>query len=241
MFSYVITHRSSTNDRKRNLDYLIEYITNTFTGVEIIVVEQDNEERYFNGKCVKVFIRDGGLFSRSKCLNEGFNKATHDKILFADNDLLIPVDQINDSLILLDSYECVNPYTDVRDMSEADTINVIRTNDIHNIRNYSNRGGIVFSGGACFFTREGYARIGGYDEEFIGWGGEDNACSHKIHNVLKHIQIDGYCLHMHHDRTQSNELHSHYTNNISYLNKIMSMNASELVILGDVKRKIHGW
>lgn len=241
MFSYVISHRTSTEDRKRNLDYLISYINNNFENVDIIVVEQDSEEKYFNINCRKVLFKDNGPFKRSACLNIGYNNAKFNKILFADNDLLIPRDQIIESLNRLDEYDSVNPYEKVRDMDEYSTIQLINVDNFSAISSYSERGGIVFSGGACFFTREGYAKIGGYDEEFIGWGGEDNACSHKIEYLLTSYEIKGHCWHMSHSRVMSNEVHPDYNNNIIYLNKLISMNIGELIKECEHKRKTHGW
>ena len=240
-FSYVIPHRTATADRKRNLDYVISYINNNFKDAEVIVVEQDTEERYFNRGCTKVLYPNSGPFRRSACLNIGYTKAKYDKIIFADNDLLIPHEQIREALLKLDTYEAVNPYKNVRDLQEDITNELVKADNFEVLTSYTEREGVVFSGGACFFTKEGYAKIGGYDEEFIGWGGEDNACTHKIEQLLKHCEVDGHCWHMNHSRNLSNEVHNDYNNNLLTLRKIESLTGDELIKFCDEKRLNHGW
>jgi len=240
-FSYIMPHRASTPDRERNLNYVISYLRNNFKNVEIIVVEQDEVEKFHNPLCNKILLKDSGPFKRSACLNLGYSHAKNKKIIFADNDLLIPHEQIREALRLLDEYDAINPYKTVRDLPEDLTIKVTVVDNFSVFTRYSERGGVVFSGGACAFTKEGYAKIGGYDEEFIGWGGEDNACTHKIFNMLKYCEVDGYCWHMNHDRGSSNNFHKDYNNNLEALAHIESLTGKKLVTFCKSRRKSHGW
>lgn len=240
-FSYIIPHRTSTPDRERNLNYVISYLRNNFKNVEIIVIEQDDVEKFHNKDCKKILMKDSGPFKRSSCLNLGYMNAKYNKLIFADNDLLIPHEQIRESLRLLNEYDAVNPYKNVRDLPEDLTARLVVVDHFSILTKYHERGGVVFSGGACCFTKDGYLKIAGYDEDFVGWGGEDNACTHKIFNMLTYCEVDGYCWHMHHDRTISNNLHNDYENNLKILSKIESMSKRQLNMYCINKRKKYGW
>jgi predicted glycosyltransferase involved in capsule biosynthesis len=55
-------------------------------------------------------------------------------------------------------------------------------------------------GGTTIFKKEALEKIGGWPEEFFGWGAEDDAMSIKVKLFLKWKECDNICYHLFHER-----------------------------------------
>lgn len=157
--------------------------------IECIVVEQDSIIRiqsYLPEWVRYIFQRtDGGKgnYNRSAAFNLGARSAQGGVLLLHDNDMIVPTSYCYDILKLIEEgYQALNTKRFVFYLSEEDTKRVQTSLESINssvplyiVQNLE-------AGGSMAITKEAYFDIGGMDEDFVGWGGEDNEfwrrCSH---------------------------------------------------------------
>ena len=88
---------------------------------------------------------------------------------------------------------------------------------------------INICGGMTIFRRSSYLSIGGYNEDFIGWGGEDDYQAIKVKTLLKWYELPGRCYHLFHEREAPDM--KWYQRNIQLLNKLRDMKPDEMTKL----------
>lgn len=114
-------------------------------------------------------------YCRSWAFNVGVKQARGSVLVLHDNDMLVPADYASQILVRVDrGYEVVNLKRFIFYLNESHTKSI-----------FSGRASLLEeapeaivqnleAGGSVAITRDAYERIGGMDESFIGWGGEDN-------------------------------------------------------------------
>ncbi|MCH2177110.1 MAG: galactosyltransferase-related protein [Lentisphaeria bacterium] len=147
---------------------------------ECIVVEQDNKPQIQDNLpgWVRYVFDDLPLpdmpYSRSAAFNTGAAIAEGDVLIFHDNDMLIPefyASYINK--YLTSGLEVIQPKRFIFYLDEETTLEVFKTSCLSGAQPeyvIENLDG----GGSFGITRKAYYEIGGMDEDFVGWGGEDN-------------------------------------------------------------------
>ncbi|MCZ6675179.1 MAG: galactosyltransferase-related protein [Verrucomicrobia bacterium] len=178
--SFIIGHRGS--ERLPILLAMLKSIGGqTGCHIECIVVEQDNNEiikehlpdwvRYiYTPLPVKEM-----CYSRSWAFNVGSKVARSPFLIFHDNDMLVPAIYAKDlfhyyqrgfdfinikRFIFYLSNGCSKAFAETGDFSKKPEFDAIVQN--------------LEAGGSFGAGRQAYFDIGGFDERFIGWGGEDN-------------------------------------------------------------------
>lgn len=227
---YIILHRdrSTNKDRSRNLFAVIKHIK-TEIDIPILVVEQDSS---INMELCKKLLDDGiqyqfiynpGLFNRSWGYNCAINFTRYKKLILADNDLVLDNHDLLLGLDHLKKYNIVKPFNKVYDLDSDATINCINLNEYYQTDTSRNRINLT-AGGLLMITRETFLKVGGYDERFEGWGGEDDEMTlhlwKYIHNneITLH-QLTGNLFHLYHDRSLYDSwIQPNYKNNYSYIN-----------------------
>lgn len=220
---YVLLHRDSKDpSRKRNLLYTINYVKSL--GFLVLVIEQDKEP--FNETSCKDlgveygFIYNPGLFNRSWGFNCFRNFITCDKVILADNDIILDRNVLLSLEMLLDNNDVVRPFNGVvNHYDENDTNEFIASGKVTNKQNFVN----IFnmSGGVCSFRVDSfYDKIKGFDERFEGWGGEDDEMHyHLSKSGLKISSFSNIGIHLYHTRNNNDgNWHNHYQQNVSYIN-----------------------
>lgn len=149
--------------------------------VECIVVEQDVESQL--GPYLPAWVRlvhtpppSADLpYCRSWAFNIGAQHARSAVLVLHDNDMLMPQDYAAWILQrIAQGYEAVNPKRFIFYLSQE-----------HSQAFFAGQAGLLAQppevivqnlegGGSVAISRDAFARIGGMDESFIGWGGEDN-------------------------------------------------------------------
>jgi glycosyltransferase involved in cell wall biosynthesis len=130
-----------------------------------------------------VFIRHDGPFERARALNVGAAVAPSDLALWLDNDLLIPPDFVVRAAEELRRRELdyLIPYSRIDYLSEYDSEKLraggADPRQCRPVRSLTP--GDMVSGGAGLVRLAFLRRHGGIPEGFRGWGGEDNAWTHK--------------------------------------------------------------
>lgn len=149
--------------------------------IECIVVEQDRECKlvdYLPRWVRHVHQKTGSLdeqYNRSAAFNYGVTYARGDILLLHDNDMIIPEDYCKETLqIMRKGYDAVNPKRFVFYLNQEDSNSVM--DNFRGIGRYKPEYIVqnLEAGGSVAITKSGYLEIGGMDEDFVGWGGEDN-------------------------------------------------------------------
>ncbi|WP_146060383.1 galactosyltransferase-related protein [Amycolatopsis sp. CA-128772] len=184
----IVPFRASTEDRTRNLAVTLRAVRDAardVPDVEVTLVEQDSGTR-LNGVPrtlydSHVLVADSGPFNKSWSVNAGVRRSAHERICVLDADLLVDRAVLAAMLRGLDDADLFVPYRRVTWMDEVSTTRTIAAvtaaSGPYRLDGAAARG-LSIDGlyGGCFAVRRDfYLAIGGHDERYTGWGGEDNA------------------------------------------------------------------
>lgn len=241
LFTYIIGYRHS-NERFNNLKRVLEWLTG-FGGIEIIIIEQDKTSKLssFTLKGVKhIFTKSNSPYNRSWAFNVGIEYSTTDTICFGDSDLIMdPQDMIN-SLKELERYDCVSPYRSVLDLTrEESSLQFDRIKSINRPgRGENDHQKINLCGGIVIYKKESIEKIGGWCEDFIGWGGEDNFQEIKTKKFLTSFEMPYKCYHLWHERLNIDQ--NLYSKTLELLNKLSSLNDNDLKVYINSNKSKYG-
>jgi len=178
--SFIIGHRGLK--RLPNLLFVLKSIAAQINvSLECIVVEQSlNEEikallpgwvRYIHTPLPRPEL----LYCRSWAFNSGARRAKGRLLILHDNDLLIPADYAGELISKYNSgYEVINLKRFIFYFSQKHTERILQKNNTLYVESPERILQNLEGGGSVAVTKEAYFAIGGFDESFVGWGGEDN-------------------------------------------------------------------
>jgi hypothetical protein len=145
--------------------------------VECIVVEQAASAeverdlpswvRYIHQK-----VADDLPYNRAATFNVAAAVARGSILVLHDNDMLVPVRYAAELIRRCNQgWDALDLKRFIFYMTESDSVRSLRGEPF----SISDRGEVIqnLRGGSIAITRAGYAAIGGFDETFVGWGGED--------------------------------------------------------------------
>jgi hypothetical protein len=114
-------------------------------------------------------------YSRAWAFNCGARAAQAEALVLHDNDMLVPVHYAREIIARLkDGYEVINVKRFIFYLGEAHSASVLEGTDQLEQRAPEAVMQNAEGGGSIAVTRKSYFAIGGLDESFLGWGGEDN-------------------------------------------------------------------
>jgi len=251
----ILTYReNATPDRRENLFAVLAWLAQT-PGYEVIVVEQDALPRLSGDlphpNCRVVFAYNPGPFNKAWGLNIGARNAESQVLIFNDADV-IAHGMLSMSVALCQNNYCfVKPYRRLVDLTPGETAQVrIGHHDFMPERNADelpNRGGvaevIVLCGGLFLIRRDAFAHLGGWDERFRGWGGEDDALTYKVQRSrLSTVELDERpALHLWHPRSaETTSGQPFYRSNCDLLARYRRYTDPELRRLSEVQMQMMG-
>jgi len=230
-FSCIILYRHNIQ-RWNNLKRILEWL-NGFSSVEIIIVEQDTHSKIghlsFPGK--HILTKSKMPFNRSWGFNVGLKHVSSKITVFTDCDLIMNPDLFISGLKSLEKYEMVSPYSSVVDLDPQESS--FQLEEMLKIdrpgRGENDNQKINISGGITMFRTDAIKKIAGWNEDFIGWGGEDDFQTIKVKNFLTWHEQPGRCYHLFHDKEAPDM--KWYQRNLQLLQKLSSLDKEQLIKL----------
>jgi hypothetical protein len=149
--------------------------------VECVVVEQDTESRIESH--LPEWVRHELVppdrpdipFSRSRAFNAAAKLARAQCLIFHDGDLVVPRDYAARVLEFHKSgFEVINLKRIIFYLCERDTVSSLNERCIVVRETLEAAMQNAEGGGSVGMDRDAYSAIGGFDDGFVGWGGEDN-------------------------------------------------------------------
>jgi hypothetical protein len=112
-------------------------------------------------------------YNRARTFNEGAKLASGRLLVFHDNDMLVPVSYAAELLIQSEAgYQVINLKRFIFYLTQSHTQTVIKSGRI-SIDSPEFILQNLTGGGSLAVEKSKYFSIGGFDEGFVGWGGED--------------------------------------------------------------------
>jgi predicted glycosyltransferase involved in capsule biosynthesis len=228
-FTYIIGYRHKP-DRLNNLRRVIDWI-NGFQGVDLIIIEQDKHSKisHLNLRCRHIFLKSENPYNKSWVFNVATKMAKSNIIVFADSDLIMNPNEFIEGLKMLEQYEMINPYKSVVDLNAQETglpLDTIIKIDRPG-RGETDHQKVPICGGICMFRKEAIDKIAGWNEQFIGWGAEDDFVSLKVQHFLNWKQMDYKCFHLFHNREQPNM--QEYQKNLQLLDHFAKLSKEDFM------------
>ncbi len=239
--SVVIPHRGA--DRLPLLRETLRTLHASVPAAELIVAEVATAP--LAGEAVRglggihLRLATDGAFERARALNAGSALASHELIVWHDNDLVAGPGFFDRAVAEMRerSLDYLIPYSHIHYLSEADTVGVLcgqrAPAECRPLRTCL--GGRDVSGGMGIVHRRFLARFGGFSQEFVGWGGEDNfwwAKASLLGRAGVTLRQDQVLWHLFHAGsgalTHQPPLHSaHYRRNVALLAEARRMRTRE--------------
>ncbi|MGB3672886.1 MAG: glycosyltransferase family 2 protein [Candidatus Nanopelagicales bacterium] len=236
--AYVIAYRrDETGERRRNLDAVLRHVE-PIAFAEVIVVEVDQVATPDLPSTVNhIQLRDSGPFNKSRAMNVGFAASSAQVVAFADADLISPIEEIELAVASVeDRFDATTPFDRIVDLDAHATAAVLADGRLPDLRESAEEGKrgegeyLPFCGGLFVTRRELFESVGGFDERFIGWGGEDDALSVKYARSGARLGINAGrpAYHLWHDRPVARYTHANYRANVERLHFLQQCTDDEL-------------
>lgn len=261
---YILTYRagrarvaSAHNHRLDNLTTVLAWLRR-FPALAVILVEQDSTPTLNVAEMLPhlqginyQFAYNPGPFNKSWGLNVGARCANTDVIGFGDADVICG-DVMESVQACLERVIAVNCHRRTVDLTAAQSMLVrsgnhdfLPTADVSREREQQQEH-VVFCGGNFFIRRQAFLELGLWDERFLGWGGEDDAMSHKLQRArVSAMEFDSRpAIHLYHERAAplvgGAPPHANYAMNVQLVQRYRDYPDVELSRLYEIGRQVHG-
>ena len=202
--TYVIGYQHRP-DRLQNLRRVLEWL-GPFQGLEVLIIEQDKHSKIseLNLRVKHIFVKTDKPYNRSWAFNIAAKYTTTPIIIFGDSDLIMHPNAFIQSVQQLDNYDVVNPYNSVIDLtpqeSQVDINSILQIDRIGRGDAADDIQKTNLCGGIVMFRTDKLLQIGGWNEDFIGWGAEDDFQTMKVKNFLTYTTLSNKCYHFYHEK-----------------------------------------
>ncbi|WP_295400224.1 glycosyltransferase family A protein [uncultured Thiocystis sp.] len=252
--SFITTVRVTDERRARNLRYTLDWYQRQCDW-EWVIVEQDAAPRLdelpLPEGLKRLFVLNPGPFNKAWGFNVGVRAARGDLLFFCDADLLVPASALETATSLCTRRVlAVNPYETLADLGRTESDALLAgdepprfdRNDASDRRGERER--ICFCGGAFMMRRSLHQHMGGFDERYLGWGGEDDAMSLRLGRTTAEVAVvqGRMALHLWHARETATTFgNPHYRTNLERLDALRALPDNEFRFMRDVQRQLMGY
>lgn len=195
-FTYVIPFRFK-QDRIIPLRRILDWLSG-FQDIEVLLVEQDRHSMisHLNLRATHIFIESKLPFNKSWAYNIALKRCNSSVVIFGDADVIMNPLELIESLKQLDGHECVIPSSNMIKLTPSESIQ-----DFGNILTI-NREGVKSShtDGIVIFKKESILKIGGWNEDLIGFGYQNKFQDMKIDSILKSLKLNYNTYHFSHTK-----------------------------------------
>ncbi|MBO8156432.1 MAG: hypothetical protein H0Z32_08240 [Bacillaceae bacterium] len=180
--SILIPFQTDHGEREKIFRWVSEFYQNTFPMAD-----------FCTGSC------KGETFSFSKAINQAAEQSKGDILIITGADIIINPEVIRHSIKLLETHPWVVPFSKVKDLNQISTRRLLNT-----VPRWPLRVPLISRkreaiGGMNILRRSDFEKVGGYDERFIGWGGEDDAFACAMDTLCgHHLRLDEDIFHLWH-------------------------------------------
>lgn len=251
-----LTYRRDAGDPARgaNLLAVLEWLASA-CDTDVVVVEQDACPTLTgtlpNRRCQVVFAYNPGPFNKAWGLNVGVRLTRSPVLVFSDADLIVPEVLPRSIQLCAQGYGVVKPYRRLHDLTPEESRELrSRTDQWQSLATpgrAADRGAIgehlVLCGGLFAIRRDVFMQLGGWDERFIGWGGEDDALTYKVQRKrISTLELDEVpALHLWHPRPHAQTLgQPHYAANKALLAGYRALPEASFDRMLEVQRQLLG-
>jgi GT2 family glycosyltransferase len=195
-------------DRKNSIITVLNSIrAQRFPDIEIVMVEEDTVSKMADAECDParhIFVAGlpGAAFNKSKAWNAGVSACTCDMLILHDADTLAPSCYFQSVANELSEVESCHLCKQIFYIGATETNNINITGTIDHPR-YEHMVD-YFEGGSIACRRKAYWKVGGFVEEFVGYGVEDcdfyfRLSRGTVWKENRHFDL----LHLHHGRVEN--------------------------------------
>jgi GT2 family glycosyltransferase len=230
---------ADNGDRTANLLTVIDYYKSVLPNAEITVVEQDKEpviESKLRGDVKYLFLKNKSTFNKCWAYNCAARATERPHLVFMDSDAILRPETVHFSVGQLQKFAVYKPYVKFLDLTAPLAIhfrNAMKFTWNDHTLGQRCAANDWFTGGCVMVRRKEYFEIGGFNEKFRGWGGEDDEFIARAMALVPAGKISGVnnnLYHLYHfvpkDSTPS---HPMYDENLAELRRIGSLNNAQLV------------
>lgn len=229
-FTYIIPFKY-TDDRLITLKKVLENIKNI--DCEVIVIEQGELSLLPDKNLLTyqkyIFIENKLPFNKSWALNVAWKEASNDIIVFGDADNLIDPNTILELIKDMEEYDFISPHVRLIDLTYEE--NNLELNEIFKIdrpgRGELDHQKLPMCGAMTIFKKDALEKIGGWCQEFAGWGAEDDAMTIKVKHFLKWKEVPNKCYHLCHEKVIPDQ--QWYYRNLSIYNGYLNIDKDKLM------------
>ena len=190
--------------RIHHLKKCIENLIKRYPTCEIIIIEEDKTPSIKEPiKHVRyIFVYSKQLFNKALCFNIGFLTAANNIICGIDCDMIIPSTLIDKNIECVNQDKVVFPGKNIYYMFQNFDIDNIE-NRAWNLETWNEKNNWHFHGGIFLCNKKIYAKVGGFDQRFIGHGSEDTNFFMRCTETYNAIVCDNISmLHLNHEYDQ---------------------------------------
>lgn len=188
--SIIVPYTSSSKDREEVWEFVSSMYNIIMPNIEICI-----------GEC------ESDIYNRSKAINNGVKKSTKKILIITDSDIVLDLDSIKKAIRLVETHKIVLPYDKLIKLSKNITQKIL-LNYYYNISNIKlDTNCEIYThpkSSICVIDKKLFKQVGGFDEEFRGWGCEDVAFYRSLMYVNKYIYVmKNYNIyHLYHDHNR---------------------------------------
>lgn len=234
--TFIIPLLIDSEDRINNYNIVIDFLLKNFD-TNIIVCESDKEshEDLLKRDGVNyMFIKNDGLFHRTRLLNIMTKAAKTDIVVNYDIDVVFKPEQYVEARNAIKSgyFDICYPYGGNFMNVRKYYFKFVKENNLDGIDldqcEIANPNSL---GGAIFFNKEKYLQAGLENENFVSWGFEDNERINRLIKLgCKISRTKGVLYHLEHERTlNSVPEQPKYNDNMIEYGKVTNMSKDELI------------
>lgn len=229
----------ASGHRRTNAEAVLSWLSElSMTVILSEYADQPDSDLSVPEGVIRLFTQGSGPFNKARACNRGYSASAEEVIAIVDADTLMDSRTFTAALNRVASHdEVIRPFSRLIELTEdqRDTYlqSAVLPQPTQTDRDDSREGDVIpLCGGIVFMQRARYFSVGGVDERFQGWGGEDDALSDALVRTGATIKVvrNEPAFHLWHDRDIRSRIgHDHYLRNVEQMNWWRHCSEEEMV------------